>query len=170
MIERCFVRRNRAVQLHELTDLVAVRAQATPDAPRLESTIPESVARQLSGSQVEAFEQAGWAFQEPSSRELPEDAPRAKVFVKPDGRLALSTNTLTVQLRDDPSKEEANALLDPYGCRVLEQLTFATGLFRVAVTDQAQGDALDVANQLMDSGLVEFAEPELIEEIGQRSP
>jgi hypothetical protein len=39
----------------------------------------------------------------------------------------------------------------------------------VVLTDQAKGDALDVANQLTDSGLVQFAEPELIEEIGQRS-
>src|SRR3712207_3429358 len=115
MIERSFIRRNRAVPLHELADLVAVRAQATPEAPPLESTIPESVAKQLPNSQVEAFERAGWAFQEPSSRELPEDAPRAKVFVKPNGRLALGTNTLTVQLRDGALEEEAaNAQLKPY--------------------------------------------------------
>ena len=69
------------------------------------------------------------------------------------------------QLRD----ELARAMRLQDGGRVVEQLTFAPGLFRVEVTDQAKGDALDVANQLTDSGLVQFAEPELIEELGQRS-
>jgi hypothetical protein len=37
------------------------------------------------------------------------------------------------------------------------------------VKNNADGDVIEIANQLEDSGLVEFAEPELIEEINPRS-
>lgn len=50
------------------------------------------------------------------------------------------------------------------------RLKFAPGLFQVAMTEQAQGDALDVANQLVEAGLATFAEPVLREAIGPRSP
>jgi len=53
---------------------------------------------------------------------------------------------------------------------VIERLTFAPGLYQVAVTEQAERDAVDTANELMDSGRVKFAEPVLIEVMGTRSP
>jgi hypothetical protein len=74
------------------------------------------------------------------------------------------------QFPDDPSEDQANTRLQPYGCRVVERLQFAPGLFQVAMTDQAQGDTLDGANQLVEAGLAKFAEPVLIEAISPRSP
>jgi hypothetical protein len=131
-----------------------------------QSRIPEAVASEVPEQQVRAFEKAGWVFREPSGERASENT--AKVFVKPGGRLALGTDRLTVQLPGDPSEEEANQLLGPHGCRVLERLTFAPGLFRVELTDDAEGDAVDVANRLVEAGVVTFAEPELIEEISAR--
>jgi hypothetical protein len=121
----------------------------------------------VSETDLRAFEDAGWQFHEKPA-EPPENAVQAKVFIKPRRRLALSTNRLTVKLPDDPSEEQANAVLQPFGCRVEERFTFAPGLFQIILTDQAQGDSVEVANQLTDSGSVEFAEPVLIEAIGGR--
>jgi hypothetical protein len=168
--ERWFTQRNKRVQVQELTDWVALQEGSRTRRTRSTRSILEAIAPDVPASQLVAFEDAGWVFQERSSRELPEGVPRAKVFVRPGGRLALGTNFLTVQFPDDPTEEQANALLQPYGCRVVERLTFAPGLFQVAVTDQARGDTLDLANQLADSGLVKFAEPVLIEAMGPRSP
>lgn len=178
MKERSFVRRNKRVQLRELTELVALRKEDAGGGARGRSRLPGQLARDVPQAQVRAFEKAGWVFRErgaDAEREAAPDAqasaPQAQVFVKSGGRLALGTNALTVQLKGEPTEEEANAALAPYGCRVVESLSFAPGLFRVAVDGAAAGgDALDAAERLSDSGLVEFAEPELIEVTGPRSP
>jgi len=170
MRERSYVQRNKRVELREITDLVALRKEDARGEETGESHIPEQLAPEVPESQLRAFENAGWVFQEKGAEEeARDDAPKAQVFVKSGGRLALGTNVLTVQLKEMRTKEEADAALAPYGCRVIESLTFAPGLFRVAVEDTSEGDAVDVANKLLNSGLVEFAEPELIEVHGPRS-
>lgn len=169
MRERSFVQRNKRVQLRELTDLVALRKEEAGAETLSESNIPERIAPDVPESQLRAFEKAGWVFQERAASSSGEDAAQAQVFVKSGGRLALGTNVLTLQLKDGVSEEEANAALQPYGCRVIESLSFGPGLFRVAVVDPAQGDVVDVANRLSNSGMVKFAEPELIEVTGPRS-
>lgn len=169
MEERDFVQRNKRIHLQELTDVVAVRADDGSERTRSGSGFPATVAADVPASQVQAFEDAGWVFQDRASAESAAEAPRAKVFVKDGGRLALGTNLLTVQFPNDVSDDEANSLLQPFGSRVTERLTFAPGLFQIAVTDDAPGDAIEVANRLVEAGLVEFAEPVLIEAAGPRS-
>lgn len=172
--------------LLELTDLVALRRppaeettqtggekgatrRARPDAARLTRQALDDLAPEVSLPQVRAFEDAGWVFAAASEHAGAEpDAARAKVFVGRGGRLTLGTNRLFVQLHGDPSERQAGELLRPHGCRVLERLTFAPGLFRVELTARARGDALDVANELPAAGVCEFAEPELIEMTGAR--
>jgi hypothetical protein len=166
MRERSFVQRNKRVDLQEVTELVATRADGERADLPAESRIPEAVAAEVPEQQVRAFEKAGWVFREPSAERTSEKT--AKVFVKSGGRLALSTGRLTVQFPGEPSEEEANEKLRPFGARVVERLTFAPGLFQVALSEEAEGDAVDVANRLVTSGMVTFAEPELIEEMGAR--
>ncbi|HEY0172431.1 MAG TPA: hypothetical protein VGB98_15520 [Pyrinomonadaceae bacterium] len=168
MRERSFVQRNKRVQLREVTELVALRKEDAGGGPPGGGRPPEQIAPDVPESQVRAFEKAGWVFQEKAAEGARDAAPGAQVFVKSGGRLALGTNTLTVQIKGKPSEEEANAALAPYGCRVVETLSFAPGLFRVAVVEPSEQDALDAADRLSNSGLVEFAEPELIEVTGHR--
>ncbi|HMG76631.1 MAG TPA: hypothetical protein VK582_24355 [Pyrinomonadaceae bacterium] len=119
--------------------------------------------------QLRAFEDSGWVFlPRNEARNLSGDVQEAKIFVKPGGRLALSTNKLVVKLHGDPDESEANEILEPFGCRVLEKLSFAPGLFRVEVNKPEQVDAVEIANQLVASGVCEFAEPELIEALSER--
>lgn len=167
MRERSYVRRNKKVQLRELTELVAMRKENAGGRGLSEEEITAQIAPDISKEQLRAFENAGWVFRERNPEESRDE--EAQVFVKSGGRLALGTNVLTVQFNDNPSEEEANAMLRPYGCRVVEGLSFAPGLFRVAVVDPSQGDAVDAADRLLKSGLVQFAEPELIEVFGHRS-
>jgi len=167
MQERTFQQRNKSMQVQELTDVVAVRTEKAEKGARSRGQVPEAVAAHVPEAQVNAFQDAGWEFKEASS-DVPEGEVKAKVFVKSDGRLALGTDRLTVQLRGVDSVEEANNVLAPFGCQVIRQLTFAPGLFEVALTDESNGDAIDVANRLVESGLVEFADPNLMENIPAR--
>jgi hypothetical protein len=192
LVERSFRRYNgKEMRLHELTDLVALRSpnrEAKPPAStdkgrgriptarrglsaqaRLQSRTLDAIAPEVPLPEVRAFEDAGWVFVPTfDSDDSSAEDPRAKVFVKQGGRLALSTNRLVVQLDGEPSREKADELLRPYGCRVVETLNYAPGLFRVEVTDEAKGDTLDVANELVASGVCKFAEPELIEAVRGR--
>ena len=184
--ERCYRQRGKEVCLVELTGLVALHRppagettptgsekgpgrRARPDRARLTRQALDDLAPEVSLPQVRAFEDAGWVFAAASEHaESGPDAARAKVFVSQGGRLALGTNRLFVQLHGDPSERQADELLRPHGCRVLEKLSFAPGLFRVELTARARGDALDVANELPAAGVCKFAEPELIEMTGAR--
>jgi hypothetical protein len=51
---------------------------------------------------------------------------------------------------------------------VLRRLSFAPGLFQVAVDETHEGDALEVANQLRESPDILWAEPEFLEVIGAK--
>jgi hypothetical protein len=169
MKERSFLKRNKRVVLQELVDIVAFREEAGHESAPSTGSTPDLTARGVSAEQVRTFEDAGWVLREPALGKPPAGMRQAKVFLKEGGRLVLGTNLLTVQFREDMPEKQANAMLQPYGCHVLERLTFAPGLFQVAVTDQAREDAVEVANQLAASGFLEFAEPQLIEEMGPRS-
>ena len=169
MKERSFLRRNKRVQLQELTDVVALHKKGEAKIEHLKSKIPDEIAQNMPASQLLAFENAGWILQERASSELSKSVPHAKVFLKPNGSMVLGTNMLSVKFKEDLSEEEANKTLKPYGCQVKRKLTFAPGLFQVAITEEADEDLVDMANRLSNSGLVEFAEPELIEVTGPRS-
>lgn len=162
--ERSFLRRGRQVSLRELTDLIAVRSSGR-EGKSSEETRADLI-REVPDPQVHAFEAAGWVFV-PRSQALPQEIPRAKVFVRPGGRLALSTGILTVKFREDLTEEEADRHLAPFGCRVIERLRFAPGFFRAQVTEP-KGDVIDVANRLIESEVCEAVEPELIEIIASR--
>jgi hypothetical protein len=164
--ERTFTRRGHPVVVRELTDVVAVRADE--GAPSTESAVPSNVADLLPQARIEGFERAGWRFVSPSPDAAPSTTPSSKVFLGRGDRVLLSTNNLTVKLKDDATDDEVNTLLEPFASRVVERLPFSRGLFRIAVDPADPRDAIDIANALQASGLFEFAEPEFQEEISSR--
>lgn len=180
--ERSFVRRGRRVHLRELTDWVALRpprwkvprtksdaALASPGRDLTATDLLDRAETEVPMSEIRAFEDAGWTFVPRASAEGQDaDARPAEVYIDPSGRLLLSADTLTVRFKDDISRERADDFLKDYGCRVLEKLDFAPGLFRVALTEDARGHALDVAEKLQQSAAIDFAEPEFIERLGAR--
>ncbi len=172
--QRTYTSRNRKVHLDELQDMIALHAGggdqlAFADAEPLSGQALEALVPEVSLSEVRAFEGSGWRFvPQEQTANLPAQASKAKVFLRQGGQLALATNHLTVKFRDEVSRQEADEILRSHGCRTVEPLTFASGLFRVTLADGAVGDVLDIANALASSPLVEFAEPELIEFSGHR--
>jgi hypothetical protein len=180
--ERSFRRRGRQVHLRELTDWVAwhpprsetartglksVRPPSRRGLPELQRL--DQVAPDVPLSEIRAFEDAGWTFVPRSTVEaIHADIRPTNVYIESNGRLVLCANTLTVKFRDELSTSRASDFLKGYGCRVLEKMSFAPGLFRIALTDGARGDALDLAEELQHSPAIEFAEPEFIERMGTR--
>jgi hypothetical protein len=169
MEERSFAQRNKRVHLQELTDVAASRSRDEADGGQSEARALEAVTREVSEAELRAFQDAGWRFRMRSPGDSPVSAAESKVFVKSGGRLALGTDRLTLQFTEEVSEEQAKETLAPYGVRVVERLKFAPGLFQVALTSEARGDIIDVANELANSGRVAFAEPVLIEAAGPRS-
>ena len=173
---RSFLCRGRPVPLDELSDVVALqlanREQTTIDSLQRHQLSEEklkAMASDVSLPQLRAFEQAGWVFLPRSAcAKLSDKLVPARVFVRPGGQLALGTSYLLVKFAEDVTEQVANQRLRSFDCRVVEPLTFAPGLFRAVVTDQASRDSLDVAEALTNSGIVDFAEPELIEVTGAR--
>jgi hypothetical protein len=161
--ERTFVRRDRPVVLRELNDLVAVRSDQVAG-----SDIPPDIGDLLPQSRVETFERSGVQFVSPSSDALPAGTPTSKVFLGRGDRVLLGTDNLTVKLRDDAPEDDVNKLLAPFASKVVERLPFGKGLYRITVDRDDPRDAIDIANELTASGLFEFAEPELNEEIAPR--
>lgn len=158
MIERSYTRRGKPVHLHELTDLIAVRGGGKGlSADQLDAVAPE-----VPLPQVRAFEDAGWRF---VSRVSPDySGPRAKVYVRSGGRLALDTGRLVVRVSGDSTDDTARELFEKYGLQMLGKVPIAPGIFQVSV----DGDSLEVAGELSGADAVEFAEPEFLEMMGGR--
>jgi hypothetical protein len=177
---RTFHLRGKPIQIKESTDIVAIKpghgaAEATQRggknaAGRRARIAFEAMAPGVPQQDVRALENAGWRFvRSEEATQYGKGTVAAKVFVKPGGRLALGTDRLTVKLRGADDTKTAQTVLDKYGVRVLNALKFARGLYQVEI--DATGttkDALDVADELMNAGIVEFAEPEFVEVLGPR--
>jgi hypothetical protein len=182
--QRTFLQRGKPVHVTEITDWVAVRPHAdakesasaaggedptgfTLRATEVFAQSPEGC--DLPAGALDDFQNSGWCFLPADRREdLSEHGGQpARILVRPGGRIALDTGHLTVRLRELPDERDAGTVLSPFGIKVVEQLRFAPRLYRVAV-DPPGSDTLDVAETLMKSGLVEFAEPELIEPVKRR--
>lgn len=160
LIDRTYPVRGKQIRLQELADLAAVRSQ--PGRGNKRSTVasldevPEAVQPSL-----RAFESAGWEF-------VPrEQAPEgARVYLKSAGRLALSTNRLTVRLSSSLAPEQAREFLSRHGITSVEPLKFAPNLFTVTLPPGE--DVLEAAARLTRAEGVEFAEPELLEPLSGR--
>lgn len=159
-IDRTYQVRGRQVYLRELADLAAVRS-AQADSRSSTAGVLESLAPEVDLPQVRAFEDAGWSF---VARDKARDG--ATVYLRPNGRLALGTNRLTVRVTGTHSAEEAEAFLAQEGVQVIDRLKFASNLFVVEVPSGHH--PLEAAANLTSSNEVEFAEPELIEIIPHR--
>ncbi|MBB2924639.1 S8 family serine peptidase [Cellulomonas cellasea] len=128
----------------------------------------------LSAETADAFRQAGWLLVEPSpaedglrAREESDDVERAGALVRrPNGRFGIVTRRLTLQLDPGLAPEEAEATLAELGLSHLLTLNFAPNLYEVDTV--AHADAIEAAAVLDGDARVVFAEPSLVEHVGQR--
>jgi len=157
-IDRTYRVRGKQVHLRELPDVAAVRE---PRGTPIEARTLSSIAPDAALSHVRAFEQAGWTF---VPRQQAADG--AKVYLRPNGRVALGTNRLTVRIAPELSEPEARNLLEGEGFTVVQQLRMAPNVFVVAAPEGH--DSVEAVGRLTVPDKVEFAEPELIEMIAGR--
>ena len=177
---RTLTMRGKPIEILELEDVYAVPPSrperierfGTPGR-RASSKKPSalgSASLQVNATDLAAFESAGWSFVEgrqpsPSARA----EPAAKIYVKGGGHLAVGTDRLTVKLRTGIGESDANSFFQRYGLPIVDRLGFAPGLYQVQVLPDSARDVIDVANDLGQDSMVEFAEPEFVEFFGHRN-
>ena len=113
-------------------------------------------------SDVQALENAGWTFAEPS----PDTADDAfQVLLDSDGRVKLSGKALIVRLRKHMTEAAIREMLAKHGLQIRRSLGFAENTF---VVEGKPGAALDSARRLNEDDLVDYAEPVMVEAISGR--
>ena len=123
-----------------------------------------------------AFRNANWLFVEPTTDvsrsleagEAPEDTEDVgQVFRRDNGTFGIATRRLNVQVNDEYSEAEAEAIVTGAGLRVLGRLRFAPNLFEV---DAGPGeDSLAASVRLHEDPRFKFAEPSFTEHIPVRA-
>ena len=173
-----FVRGKRKT-VEQIDDVLAIKLATSDrgvaaDINRLGTRVaPEQVG--MPEDSLAAFRGANWDFVVPSvdttqrlgAREAIPQAEEVGVIVKREsGRFGIVTKRLTVQLREEITKDEANQVLAERGLVVVTPLTFAPNLFEVDTTFHA--DALSASVELHDDSRFTLAEPSFIEHVPPR--
>lgn len=180
MPERQYFIRGNPVTVEEIPAVVGVKLELSADervAERQREAALDALGGEVSVAMSEiernAFFRAGWVFVRPPARGmmgLPAGVQAShigRVFRRPRGRILIGTDRLAVKLHPGLSPAEAMRLLVEGGLEVVRQVRFAPNSYEVAVP--AERDFLDVALQLHERNEFVYAEPEMIQHVGQRS-
>lgn len=167
------------ITLEELEDVVAIELEAPEREEEEEADFGERVdlAEEFDVNEAEAraFESGGWIFVRSTEEtrsmverwETPSEAKSAgKAYRTEEGRLYVLGDRLTVRLDEDLSENEIGKILADAGLEIVQELTFASNLYEVRVTGEA--DPLDLAAELDERSDVVYAEPNFVEHIPQR--
>ena len=171
-MKRYYYIRGHRREVEQLEGIMAL--QVAPDSRAGITSKLGTEQLQVSGAELEIFENAGWAFVEESAASqrgvgtLPGNVRiSGAVFRRPDdGTIIIGTNDLTIKLQPDLSEENAANKLQRERLSIKRRFKFSPNLFEVNVP--AEVDPLDLANRLQEDEDVIFAEPVMIEHIQQR--
>ncbi|MFH8369932.1 S8 family serine peptidase [Streptomyces sp. NPDC018031] len=180
-MSRQYYQRGRLVEAEELDDVVAVRLGAddqdrrTTEAERLGTSARRAIREAgVDDETTDAFARARWVFVTPDrqTREalatgegISGAEATGKVIRRPNGRIGVATDVLTVQLESALSEEEAERELAAAGLGVVNKLGFADNLYEVRA---AAEDALAASVRLHGNDRFVFAEPSFIEHVPAR--
>ncbi|MGC0379238.1 S8 family serine peptidase [Streptomyces sp. SAI-229] len=181
-MSRQYYQRGRLVEAEELDDVIAVKLSTAlqDEAAEAEADLGSSAQGEMREAGVddetaEAFARANWTFVRPNRRTLEafttEDGiPRAeaagKVVRRPNGRIGIATDALTVRLEPALSQEEAEHEIETAGLILVNRLGFAKNLYEVRAP--AARDALAASVELHDNDRFVFAEPSFVEHVPVR--
>ncbi|WP_326593167.1 S8 family peptidase [Streptomyces sp. NBC_01294] len=182
-MSRQYYQRGHLVEAEELDDVVAVRmgqdgqrtARAEAEGELGTSALTEMHEAGVDDETTEAFAQARWVFVKPNRQTR--DAFRAgaeisgaeavgKVIRRPNGRIGIATDALTVRLQPALSQQEAERELEAAGLEVVSKLGFAENLYEVRAP--AAEDALAASVELHGNDRFIFAEPSFVEHVPAR--
>jgi hypothetical protein len=152
-----------AARLDKIQSVSGIRAIApNAEAQGLDLETASAVAEQnsLDEDEARAFEKAGWKFARIGSARGD-----SNVVVDNDGRLQIVSDALNVKTDPSMSRSDVESILKEYGLSVRRDLKFLPNLFTVS---GAGSDGVEKAKTLNNLDKVLYAEPVLIEAIGQR--
>jgi hypothetical protein len=152
-----------AARLDKIQSVSGIRAIApNAGAQGLDLETASAVAEQksLDEDEARAFEKAGWKFARIGSA-----SGDSNVVVDNDGRLKIVSDALNVKFDPSMSRRDVESILKEYGLSVRRDLKFSPNLFTVS---GAGSDGVEKAKTLNNLDKVLYAEPVLIEAIGQR--
>lgn len=150
----------RLDKIQPVSGIRAIAPNGEAQGLLLESASAVAAQNSLDQDEALAFEQAGWKFARTES-----EAGNSNVVVDNDGRLKIVSNALNVKFDPSMSRSDVESILKDYGLSVRRDLKFSPNLFTVI---GAGGDAVEKAKTLNNLEKVLYAEPVLIEAIGQR--
>ncbi|CAL9339418.1 S8 family serine peptidase [Streptomyces sp. Tu 3180] len=181
-MSRQYYQRGRLVEAEELDDVIAVKMGAAPQerVAEVEADLGSSARGEIREAGVDdettdAFARANWIFVRPNRRTrealttgdgIPRAEAAGKVIRRPNGRIGIATDALTVRLEPTLSEEEAEHELETAGLTVVNRLGFAKNLYEVRAP--AARDALAASVELHDNDRFVFAEPSFIEHVPAR--
>ncbi|MFE6175554.1 S8 family serine peptidase [Streptomyces sp. NPDC056464] len=182
-MSRQYYQRGHLVEAEELDDVVAVkmgteiRASAAAErAAELGSSARGEIREAgVDDETTDAFARASWVFVRPNQRTrevftaggaIPGAETSGKVIRRPNGRIGIATDALTVRLEPELSEEEAERELEAAGLTVVGRLGFARNLYEVRAP--ASQDALAASVELHGNDRFVFAEPAFIEHVPAR--
>ncbi|GAA3502810.1 hypothetical protein GCM10019016_099190 [Streptomyces prasinosporus] len=181
-MSRQYYQRGRLVEAEELDGVIAVKVGAAlrERVADAEAELGSSARREIREAGVddettEAFARASWMFVRPNERTrealttgdgIPSAEAAGKVIRRPNGRIGIATDALTVRLEPTLSQEEAEREIETAGLTVVNRLGFAKNLYEVRAP--AARDALAASVELHDNERFLFAEPSFIEHVPAR--
>lgn len=159
----------RAVKLATSAAGVETRAAASLGAVARAADVA------LPDDELQAFERAHWFFVQPAAELANGVQSRTRVanldnqgqlVKRENGRAAIVTQRLNVQLKPEIEADEAERILSQHGLQLLTRLRFAPNLFEVDAT--AHDDSLAASVDLQNDARFILAEPSFIEHIPGR--
>ncbi|SEB77815.1 S8 family serine peptidase [Streptomyces sp. PAN_FS17] len=181
-MSRQYYQRGHLVEAEELDDVVAVKMdteiheRAAERATELGSSARGEIREAgVDDETTDAFARASWVFVRPNqrTREMFTAGERisgaettGKVIRRPNGRIGIATDALTVRLQPELSEEEAERELQAAGLTVVGKLGFAENLYEVRAPSSQ--DALAASVELHENDRFVFAEPAFIEHVPTR--
>ena len=179
-----YFKRDKRIEVDQIEGVAAVKADRNARGGRAEvsasgssglNALRDSVS-DLPQETLDAFDRANWLFVRSSADtrgafecgETPSRAADAgKVVQHREGRIAVVTRAMVVQV--DPSLDQAQAetVLAERTLEIVRKLNFASNLYQVIARDWE--DAMAASVDLHDDPRFVFAEPEFVEHIPQRA-
>jgi hypothetical protein len=150
----------RLEQIQPVSGIRAIAPNAEAEGLNLESASAVAEQNALDQNEARAFEAAGWKFARTESK-----AGESNVVVDNDGRLKIVSDLLNVKFDPSMSRSDVESFLRQYGLSVRRDLKFSPNLFTVRSSD---ADVMQKARTLNNLDKVLYAEPVLIEAMGQR--
>lgn len=181
-MSRQYYQRGHLVEAEELDDVIAVKigTDTRGSAADVEAELGSSARGEIREAGVDdettdAFARASWVFIRPNQRtreafttggEIPAAEATGKVIRRPNGRIGIATDALTVRLEPMLSEEDAERELAAADLTIVSKLGFAKNLYEVRAP--ASQDALAASVELHDNDRFVFAEPSFIEHVPAR--